>query len=76
MVDMKQVNVDRLSPAFFSRTSPTCSVQNTGWTAGPSREDNVQEHNRRVFKDKTEIFFRDVCMCIHFRMGLGYQCVS
>ena len=40
MGDRKQVNVDRCSPAFFGKISPTCSVQQ-GWAAGLSIEENV-----------------------------------
>lgn len=31
MVDRKQVNVNRLSPAFFGEISPTCSGLNRDW---------------------------------------------
>lgn len=56
MVDRKQVNVDRLSPAFFWKTSPTCSVLNTEWVGGPSREHNVQEQKRSVVEGETVTF--------------------
>lgn len=50
MVDRKQVNVDRLSPAFFWRTSPTCSVLNRGQRPGKEQK-CVRRWNRDIFKD-------------------------
>ncbi len=62
MADRKQVNVNRLSPAFFWKTSPTCSVLNAGRAGGPSREDN-QEPNRSVLEGET-VTFKEVWMSI------------
>lgn len=47
MVDRKQVNVDRLSPAFFRKISPTCSEQK--WGVGPGR-DRKKKNKKKINK--------------------------